>query len=253
MMPETESPWFRFGHAFERTVQSLSSPGSKISSLRDRRENGTTRKRNRRMEGDDGRSAWHDGRAEVHSFGENLAERVKQALEHLPIDEDELAKIVDALFAAGAGTLMSRLLERVAKGGSRSVNGLVKAGVAGAAAALLVQALRPLLERDGEKVELDAELAYALMEGAGRGLIYGTLLHRRIPGPSVMRGAIYGGAEYLVGPWGGISQILHPLTPQSTLPLVGTLLEPGDASESTLVEHLVFGSTLGMLYGLGED
>lgn len=277
MMPEIESPWFRLGHAFERTLQTLSSPGMKISTLRERAEEGSGSQRKKRRDGgspqgeeggerrarvelgfrpDRGGSGSRGsgaGRESSNGFGENLADRVRQAFENLPIDEEELAHVIDALFAAGGGAVVHRLLERLGRGGAHSTGALVRAGVAGAGAALVVQAMRPLLERDGKRVELDTELAYAVMGGVGRGLIYGLLLHRRIPGPSGVRGAIYGTAEYLVGPWGGISQLLHPLTPQGSLPIVGPLLDPGDTSEETLVEHLLFGTTLALIYGLGED
>ncbi|MEX0980437.1 MAG: hypothetical protein WDZ89_05035 [Gemmatimonadota bacterium] len=291
MMPETDNPWFRLGHAFERTLQTLSSPGATLSTLRHRQEGedaagaeagpgagarasaggragagasaaGRDRGSRRRGADDSAGGNARGGRdfdADEETDDGNpisrggAAERVKQALEHLPFEEDELSRIVDALFAAGAGTVVNRLLERWGRGGPHSAGALVKAGTAGAAAALVMEALRPLLERNGRKLELDAELGYAVMEGAGRGLIYGLLLHRRIPGPSAMKGAVYGTAEYLVGPWGGVSHLLHPLTPQSSLPVVGALLDPGDRSEDTLVEHLVFGTSLALLYGLGDD
>lgn len=266
MMPEHDNPWFRLGHAFERTLQTLSSPGATVSTLRKRKEAagggaaaaagadpgpaGTTGGPRK-----GGRSPWSLGTAANgnprHYSG--AAERVKEAFAHLPIDDDDLSRLVDALFAAGAGTLASRLIQRWGNGQTPPVTSLFLAGMAGAGAALITQAMRPLLEEDDEGVVLDRELAYVLLEGVGRGLIYGILLQRRIPGPPLVKGAVYGTAEYLVGPWGGMSRQLHSLTPQSSLPVIGALLEPGDTSGDTLAEHLLFGTSLALLYGIAGD
>ncbi|NIP59368.1 MAG: hypothetical protein GWM92_13610 [Gemmatimonadetes bacterium] len=126
---------------------------------------------------------------------------------------------------------------------------LTCAGISGVGAALLVELLRPLTEDEDSAAALDGELAEALLSGAGRGLLYGGVVEPRIPGPPLVRGAVYGVTEYMLSPWGGLPRVLGPVSPHRRIPLVSDLVEPDQEGFRTFVDHLLFGVTLALLYG----
>jgi hypothetical protein len=156
----------------------------------------------------------------------------------------------DELVSSGTAALTEKVLDAWQPRERSGLGRLIRAGVAGAAAAFLVEMVRPLI--DGERLRpptLDRDMADRLMVGAGQGLVYGGVVEPRLPGPSVVRGALYGSAEYAVDPMGGISHLLGRRAPQARLPLVGHLLEDLDRHDRAYVEHVVFGIALAVLYG----
>lgn len=156
---------------------------------------------------------------------------------------------LDRVLAAGLGAVATRILERWGGRKGPGMAALVRAGFAGATAALLVELTRPLLaDRD---LELGQDLAGELLAGAGAGLVYVSLVEPRIPGPLLLRGAVYGTAEYLTGGWGGLGEVLRPLTPQERIPVVGDVLTDRTARGRSYLEHLAFAVALAELYGEG--
>ena len=89
----------------------------------------------------------------------------------------------------------------------------------------------------------------AVLSGAARGLLYGTLIEPRIPGPPIVRGAAYGYIEHLVTPMGGLTNLLGAHAPHRSLPFLADLLDEIDPSDETLMEHILFGITMAALYG----
>lgn len=153
------------------------------------------------------------------------------------------------LLVAGAGAVAPRVL-RLWRG--RRVPGalsLAFAGLSGAGAALLLELLRPLTRGELEAPEIDADLGEAVLSGVGRGLLYGAVLEPRLPGPPVVRGAVFGAVEYALSPWGGLSRILGSASPHRKLPVVSDLLEPGGHEDDRFADHLVFGLAVALLYG----
>ena len=126
---------------------------------------------------------------------------------------------------------------------------LLRAGAAGAAAALLVDMLRPLIRGEPGVGPLDKETVDRLIAGIGQGLVYGAVVEPRIPGPTLVKGALYGTAEYAVDPVGGLSRLLGPHAPQHRLPVIGHLLEDLDPYDRAYAEHMGFGVALALLYG----
>ena len=215
-MPHKKSLWYKVGFALERARQAPAS----------------------------GRKAGEKALA-------SLRERKKPIADERPrkIQNPESWPTADELLASGAAALAGRVLDSWRPQGGTGVGSLVRAGVAGAAAALLVEMLRPLLEGRVEAPTLDRELADRLLVGAGQGLVYGAVVEPRVPGPAVVKGALYGSAEYAVDPMGGLSHLLGGHAPQGRLPVVGHLLEELDAHDRAYVEHVVFGMALALLYG----
>lgn len=156
---------------------------------------------------------------------------------------------LDRILAAGAGAVLTRVVEKWGGGERPGMGALVRAGAAGAAAALLLEFARPLLTE--EELTLDRNLVSELLAGAGAGLVYASLVEPRVPGPLPLRGAVYGTAEYVTAAWGGLGRILRPLTPQERIPVVGDVLTDGMAEGRSYVEHLVFAVALAELYGEG--
>jgi hypothetical protein len=147
-----------------------------------------------------------------------------------------------ALSAAGAGAIKKWV------GSHRpSASRLARGAAAGAAAAGLVAVFRYLY---GGRPSLDPRvLVDQLLAGAGKGVIYTAVLDPVLPGPPVVRGAMVGSAEYLAAPWGGLLRKLSRLSPVERLPVVGALLDAGEAEEDPFLAHLLFGIALGLLGG----
>jgi hypothetical protein len=207
-MTPTKSIWFRLGHAYERARQ------------------GTPRKSVAR-----------------------LSERVEPSKRHRESDRSIEAAwpSADELIAAGTMLLLDRVLgsrERTRPGIVR----LMRAGASGAAAALLVDLLKPLLRGSHEVPVIDRNTADRLLNGLGQGLVYGALVEPRVPGPPLIKGAVYGSVEYAFDPLGGLSTVLGSHTPQGRLPFVGAMLEGLDPHDRAYLEHLVFGIALALLY-----
>jgi hypothetical protein len=212
-MASKKSIWFRIGNALERTRHTASTPGRSVARL--------------------------DAR------GERQRRRP-------PTKSDRSAPSVpsgDELMAAGIAMAVDRALA-VWTGRSRpGITGLLRAGAAGAAAALLADLLRPLLRGGADPPEVDDSTADRILAGVGQGLVYGSIIEPRVPGPPIVKGALYGSIEYAADPVGGLAGLLGSHSPQRKLPVVGGVLDRLDAKDRIYLEHVVFGITLALLYG----
>ena len=210
-MPPKQSLWFRLGYALERAREGPPAAGR---SLRGLAEQQTKRLK---AEGESGPGpAWPS---------------------------------IDSIVASGASAAVAKVLNGWKPQRKASTLRLLRAGAAGAAAALLVDMLRPLIRGEPGVGPLDKETVDRLIAGIGQGLVYGAVVEPRIPGPTLVKGALYGTAEYAVDPVGGLSRLLGPHAPQHRLPVIGHLLEGLDPHDRAYAEHMVFGVALALLYG----
>lgn len=211
-MPHKKSLWYKVGFALEKARQAPASGGKALASLKDR-----TRP------------------------AEEKSSRKIQNPESWPT--------ADELVASGAAALAGRVLDGWRPRSRGGAARLIRAGIAGATAAFVVEVVRPFLEGRIEAPTLDRELVDRLLVGAGQGLVYGGVVEPRIPGPAIVKGALYGSAEYAVDPMGGLSHLLGGHAPQGRLPVVASLLEDLDGHDRAYVEHVAFGIALAILYG----
>jgi hypothetical protein len=152
---------------------------------------------------------------------------------------------ITALTAAGAGALRKWV------GTHRpSAARLVRGAAAGAAAAGLLAVFRLVL--GGRTTPDPRTLVDDILSGAGKGVIYTAVLDPLLPGPPAFRGALVGTAEFLGAPYGGVLRRLSKLSPVERIPIVGALLDAGEAEEDPFVAHLLFGVALGLLSGDDE-
>lgn len=170
----------------------------------------------------------------------------------------DLRRLAIRMGLSAGGAAAGGVAERILRRQKSSLGSLLKAAAAGVTAALVVAALRPVMARAGmlsRNAEGDddegGELPDLLLGGAGRGLVYGALIHPLLPGPPFLRGLAYGTAEYVLGPVGGASGLLQPLTPWRKVPGMAHLFHPGDPSRTPFVDHILYGVALGVLYGRG--
>ena len=218
-MPREDSFWYKVGYALERTRQAPASGKRVLDGLRSRNDGGE-------------------------------APRPTKSGRSLPKPPNpETWPTADALLASGAAALAGKVLNAWQPRGKAGITSLVRAGLAGAAAAFLVELIRPLLEGRVEPPRLDREVGDRLMLGAGQGVVYGAVVEPRIPGPLAVKGALYGSAEYAVDPMGGLSHLLGSHTPLGRLPVVSHLLEDLDRHERAYLDHVAFGMALALLYG----
>ncbi len=159
---------------------------------------------------------------------------------------------IDDIVASGATAVVAKLLDGWKPRRKTAMLRLLHAGAAGAAAALLVDLLRPLLRGGSAVGPLDRQTGDRILAGIGQGLVYGAVVEPRVPGPTLVKGALYGTAEYAADPAGGISRLLGAHAPQHRLPLIGHMLEDLDPRDRVYVEHLIFGVALALLYGSGS-
>lgn len=211
-MPHNKSFWYNVGFALEKARLAPASGGKALASLKDRTE-----------------------------------PPPKRATRKVPSPESW--PTADELVASGVAALAGRVLDTWRPRGSTGVARLVRAGASGAAAAFLVEFLRPLARGRVEAPVLNRELADRILVGAGQGLVYGSVVEPRVPGTAVVKGALYGSAEYAVDAMGGLSHLLGGHAPQGRLPVVAHLLEDLDRHDRAYVEHVVFGMALALLYG----
>jgi hypothetical protein len=155
----------------------------------------------------------------------------------------------DDLVMAGIAALAARLLDAWQPRRKAGFKRLAWAGAAGAAAALLLDVLKPMLRGRPELPALDRDTVDRLLGGVGQGLIYAAVVEPRLPGHPVVKGALFGSAEYAAAATGGLAHLLGAHAPQGRLPLVGRFLEDVDSHDRELVEHLAFGVALALLYG----
>jgi len=207
-MTSRKSIWFKLGHALERARLGAPSAGKRVTGLAARRAERS------------------DGDAAVRS--------------PLPSADD--------LMAAGIAMVVDRALGGWGKRREPGFSNLVRAGAAGAAAALLVDLVRPLLHGNADLPVFDRATADRLLTGAGQGLVYGAVIEPRIPGPALLKGAMYGSAEYATDTIGGLSGLLESQTPQGRLPVVGDVLNGLDRHDRDYLEHVVFGIAVALIY-----
>ena len=162
--------------------------------------------------------------------------------------DDGAIPSADELLAAGAAIAVDRVLATWSGRKPPGFARLVRAGVAGAAAALLTDLVRPLLTGRRDRPVIDADTADRMLAGAGQGLLYGSLVEPRLPGPPLLKGAVYASAEYLTDPAGGLSGLLGGHAPQRNLPVLGDVMDALDDQERAYLEHLAFGIALALLY-----
>lgn len=167
--------------------------------------------------------------------------------------EDEDRHVAQALLLGGAGALGSRLLKLWPARRRPGAMALAAAGASGAAAALLVELLEPLLRGELRPPTPDADLASSVLAGTGRGLAYGAVVEPRLPGPDLIRGFVFGTLEYMVAPWGGLPGLLGSGSPHRKLPLVSHLLEPERKDDAAYLDFLLFGVSVALLYGLAVE
>lgn len=149
-----------------------------------------------------------------------------------------------ALTAAGASALKKWVGSRRPRAGR-----LLRGAAAGVGAAGLLAAFRAL---SGDRRSAPGELVDELLSGAGKGIIYTAVLDPLLPGPPALRGALLGTAEYLSAPWGGLLRRMSDLSPVERIPIVGALLDAGDAEDDPFVAYLIFGLALALLSGDDE-
>jgi len=211
-MSSKQSVWYRLGFALERARRAPASGARKLVTLKDRRP---------------------PARSE---------ERPRRALNPLEWPN------ADQLVASGAVALVAKVLDAWHPRGKTGMGSLLKAGLAGAGAAAVVELVRPFLSGKAELPQLDEDSLNRILVGAGQGILYGVVVEPRLPGAPVLKGALYASAEYALDPMGGISQLLGPHAPLRRVPVLGHLLENLDAHDRAYLEHLAFGVTLAMLY-----
>jgi len=154
----------------------------------------------------------------------------------------------DELFSAAAWLVVDRVAGTRTGKRRPGIGGLLRAGAAGAAAALLVDLLRPLLLGDADVPLVDEGTFDRLIAGVGQGLVYGALVEPTVPGPALVKGALYGSVEYAMDPMGGLSALFGAHTPQGRIPVIGEMLEGMAPHDRAYFEHLVFGIALALLY-----
>ncbi len=208
-MSTEESVWFRVGYALERARHPVPAAGKRLSGLAER-------------------------------AGGKAAKRVRAEVEEFSSDD-----LVTAGLALAAGKLLDVWRPRRKAGIVR----LLRAAAAGAGAALLVDLVRPLLAGTPRVAALDEGTGERMLAGAGQGLLYGAVVEPRLPGPSVVKGALFASAEYAADPAGGLSELVGAHEPRARLPVIGGLLSDLEAHERSYLEHLTFGIALALLYG----
>jgi hypothetical protein len=170
-------------------------------------------------------------------------------------DDDRLLPPLTSAATAAAGSAIASGVHRWVRSRRPTLRRLVRGAAAGAGAAGILTAARILLRggRPGPDSGLPAEVVDELLAGAGRGVLYAAVLDPFLPGPPAMRGALVGVADYLLAPWGGLFAQLRTLSPVAKLPVVGVLMEMGDAEDDPFLAFLLFGLALGLLTGDLDD
>ena len=159
----------------------------------------------------------------------------------------------DDLIATGIAALAGRVLSAWKPARKVTFSRLLRAGLAGAGAAVLVELVRPLLSGRAELPSLGSDTGAKMISGMSQGLLYGAVVEPRVPGPPLFKGAVFALAEYLADPAGGLSHLLGAHTPHGSLPVVGDLLTDMEPEEREYLEHLAFGVALALLCGTGPS
>ena len=208
-MPPKQNYWFHLGYALER-LRSIS-PGAteEVRILKDR----------------------------PNPAGQNTSEDART--NWLPLKE---------LATPEAVAILSKLLRTWKPRHKTALGSLVRAGAAGAVSALILDLISPAVH-GSESPKLDRETGDRLLAGIRQGLLYGAVLEPKVPGPTVLKGALYGTIEYAVSPMGGLSQLLATHDSQHPHSVLENLLEEFDSHDRSYMEHVIFGVILALLYG----
>lgn len=180
------------------------------------------------------------------------ADKTPQPEEDQPARRRPVSSTVDQLVTTGAGLLADRLFSIVAgrqPGGLR----LAHAALAGAGASLALSLFRNGKNGTAGAGQGAPDPTAELLSGAARGILYGAVLEPRLPGSALLRGATFGVMEYVTSPFGGLDGILGAGSPHRTMPILAALLGTGDAMAGSVLDHVAFGVTLGLLYGVGSE
>ena len=158
---------------------------------------------------------------------------------------------IDHLLAAGGGAVAHRLISVLWARRPGTLR-ITRAALAGAGAAFVLSLLR--MSANGSSAENDSapDPALELLIGAGRGILYGSVLEPRLPGSPIFRGAAFGVMEYVASPLGGLDGILGAASPHRTMPLLAVLFAADEVPAGSLTHHVAFGAALGLLYGEGR-
>lgn len=155
----------------------------------------------------------------------------------------------EAVIAAVGTTLVGRLLESMPRKRTPTMKRLLHAAAAGAGAALVREALRPVTSAQPATRPFAERAKGAGLAGAARGLLYGGLIEPRLPGPPIVRGAIYGAVEHVATPMGGLTRLAGARAPHRNIPILSDLFEDLEPSDETLLEHVLCGIAMAALYG----
>ena len=177
--------------------------------------------------------------------GEKLAGIAERKKGEGPAHRSE-SPSTDDLVTAGVALAVGKLLDAWRPRRRAGLVRLARAAAAGAGAALLVDLARPLLT--GSRA-LDDRTGDRLLVGAGQGLVYGAVVEPRLAGPALLKGALFGSAEYAADPAGGLTQLVGAKGPLRRLPVVATLVDGLDPHHRSYLEHVTFGIALAVLYG----
>ena len=208
-MPPKQNYWFHLGYALER-LRSIS-PGAteEVRILKDR----------------------------PSPAGQNTSEDART--NWLPLKE---------LATPEAVAILSKLLRTWKPRHKTALGSLVRAGAAGAVSALILDLISPAVH-GSESPKLDRETGDRLLAGIRQGLLYGAVLEPKMPGPIVLKGALYGTIEYAVNPMGGLSQLLAAHDSEHPHSALENFLEEFDSHNRSYTEHVIFGVILALLYG----
>jgi hypothetical protein len=226
-MISEESFWYRVGYALER--------GRRPSAPREWKRLAGLAERASRVYANSGESTGSNAGPATH-----------------PKNGSAEGFAVEQMVSVGIAALAGRLLDVWRPKRRAGFKRLAWAGASGAAAALLVEAVRPFLRGESEHPAFDRDTGDRILIGLGQGLLYGAVIEPRVPGPSVLKGALFGSAEYAADAAGGLVRILGAHAPQRRLPFVGRMLEEIDPHDRVYLEHLAFGVALAILYGSSE-
>ena len=246
-MSDEKNPWYQIGYAVERTRHPLRGSAGTLSALE------TLKNRLSLAASEAG--VLEEAPERPARKGRKLTVPRKRSKNGKGVREtdarDDGFMSKDALVVAGAATLGAEVLKRWPGSHKLSLLDYVRGGASGAAAALAVEVLRPLLS--GEDPAEPLEISDPALAGVGLGLVYAAAVEPRLPGTPLLRGALMGAAAYFLAPLGGITRVLRPLSPHRRIPVLSGLLEPDDADDKTFLEAITLGVILGALYESGDS
>jgi hypothetical protein len=223
MDAHSRNPWYQLGYALERarsrpTQERIQSLGEKLAAFR--------------REGQGGRTLVGTGSARGGR------------------EDREGTEGLDWILASLSGALVTGLLREWKPRRKPGPSVLVRAAGAGAAAMIFQELAHVLLSDDPrEAARRSRALGDRLASGLARGLVYGAVAEPRLPGPPVVRGVLYGTAEFLLSPMGGLGGLFGKEIPFGRVPVLRSLVEDTVADSDGYVEHLVFGLALALMAG----